>query len=256
MSAAAPTPAGPGPGPGPDPNPALPLPRRELLTESIADAIAEAIATRHLAPGMRVVETTLARSYQTSRVPVREALKILHTQGILTGGGHRGYRVAEFNARRVAQVAEVRLLLEVVLWRDTLARWRRDGPQLAPLEAVIGRMEMAARGQDFRAMLTCDLEFHRAICVQADNDIAYSAWNNIARHTLIIFNLARHRDRDLGFVVQRHRILLDRLRRDGDEPLDEAGLSALLREHIDGNRMRLADDEQPAQTPPASAGAR
>lgn len=218
----------------------LPLPRRELLAASIADAIAEAIATRHFGPGTRVVETTLARTYETSRVPVREALKILHTQGILTGGGHRGYRVAEFNHERVAQVAEIRLLLETVLWRDTLSHWRRNGAQLAPLERVLEKMERAARAKDFRAMLSCDLEFHRAICSQARNDIAHSAWEGIARHTLIIFNLARHRDRDLGVVVRRHRDLLDWIKVHLDSPVGEEDVRALLNEHIARNRMPMA----------------
>jgi DNA-binding GntR family transcriptional regulator len=229
----------------------LPLPTRQLLASAIADAIAEAVATRHLSPGLRVVETTLAKSYNTSRVPVREALKILHTQGILTGGGHRGYRVADFGPVKVAQVMELRLMLETILWRDAIARWRREGPDFAAVEAVLARMTQAARSGDFRGILKCDLEFHRAVCAHAGNDVAFLSWNAIARHTLIIFNLARYRDRDLRTVVSRHRDLLRWLRDHVDGPaVDEAALAALLRDHIQGNRLRLADDRA-ADAPPA-----
>src|SRR6056297_2495148 len=131
----------------------LPKPKREFLASAIADAIAEAVATRHLRPGTRVVETTLAKTYDTSRVPVREALKILHTQGILTGGGHRGYRVAKFSRTQIAQVTELRLMLEVILWRDAMLRWQADGADLAEIEAQLVRMEVAARSDDFRSML-------------------------------------------------------------------------------------------------------
>lgn len=223
------------------PMPGLPQPKRELLTSAIADAVAEAIATRHLNPGLRVVETTLAKTYNTSRVPVREALKVLHTQGILTGGGHRGYRVAEFTPEKVAQVMELRLLLETVMWRDAMERWRRDGPDLSAAEAVLEKMALAARGGDFRGILKCDLEFHRAICAQAGNDIAYLCWDAIARHTLIIFNLARYRDSDLRKVVTRHRELLGWLRAHIDRPCDEATLRRVLSEHIEGGRAAEAD---------------
>ena len=84
----------------------FPRPRRSLLAHSIADSVAEAIATGHLGFGERVVETALADKYEVSRVPVREALKVLATQGILVGGGHRGYRVATFSPEKIEQVRE------------------------------------------------------------------------------------------------------------------------------------------------------
>jgi len=223
------------------PTGALPMPRRKLLAVAIADAIAEAVATRHLGPGLRVVETTLAKSYNTSRVPVREALKILHTQGILTGGGHRGYRVAEFTEEKIAQVVEMRLMLETILWRDMLRRWQAVGADFAPLDEVLARMGQAARGGNFRGMLACDLDFHRAACAQSGNDIAYSSWNAIARHTLIIFNLARHRDRDLRTVVQRHKALIAWLQDAATRLVDEAEVRAVLQDHMQGNRGAVAE---------------
>ena len=57
------------------------------LADNIANVIANAIAARHLLPGERLVETALAERLGVSRVPIREALKVLHAQGILTGGG-------------------------------------------------------------------------------------------------------------------------------------------------------------------------
>jgi len=225
----------------------LPQPKRELLASAIADAVAEAIATRHLNPGLRVVETTLAKTYNTSRVPVREALKVLHTQGILTGGGHRGYRVAEFTPEKVAQVMELRLVLETIMWREAMARWRRDGLDLSEAEAVLEMMALAARGGDFRGILKCDLEFHRSICAQAGNDIAYLCWDAIARHTLIIFNLARYRDRDLRMVLSRHRDLLGWLRKRIDTLCDEAELRSVLREHMHGTGVSRTTERSAAE---------
>lgn len=215
----------------------LPKPKREFLASAIADAIAEAVATRHLSPGTRVVETTLAKTYDTSRVPVREALKILHTQGILTGGGHRGYRVAKFSKTQIAQVTELRLMLEVILWRDAIVRWQKDGPDLTEIEAQLVKMEIAARSDNFRSMLRCDLDFHRAVCEAAQNEVAYMCWQAIARHTLIIFNIARYRDTNLDVVVARHWKLFEWLKtKISDGPVNEADIRALLQDHIQIDR--------------------
>ena len=49
---------------------------------------------------------------------------MLHAQGILTGGSHKGYRVADFGPRTTQHVLEVRLALEKFLLRDAIANWR------------------------------------------------------------------------------------------------------------------------------------
>ena len=187
----------------------FPRPKPALLAEAIADSVAEAIATGHLAPGERVIETGLAEKYGVSRVPVREALKVLATQGILVGGGHRGCRVASFAPEKIEQVFEVRLELETILLRDAVANWRRSGDGPGALDAVIETMRQAARADDLRGMLRADLEFHRAICRASDNEIAAALWNAIARHVLIIFNLARYRDVDLERALDQHLRLRD-----------------------------------------------
>jgi DNA-binding GntR family transcriptional regulator len=184
---------------------AFSLPKRVSLSESIADSMAEAIATRHLRPGERIVETALAERLGVSRVPIREALKVLHAQGILEGGGHRGYRVASFDPATIEKVFEVRLMLETFLLRDSVVNWRAGKADPEILDAIIRQMEAAAKAGDGRASLRADLEFHRAICRASGNPIAATLWEAIARHVLIIFSLERYRDSDLFAVADQHR---------------------------------------------------
>ena len=147
----------------------FPQPKRLSLAESIADSVAEAIATRHLRQGERVVETALAARFGVSRVPIREALKVLHAQGILPGGGHRGFRVANFDPDTIGKILEVRLMLETFLLRDAVERWQRQEADPSALDAAIKLMEMAARAGDRSASLRADVEFHRAICRASGN---------------------------------------------------------------------------------------
>ena len=217
----------------------FPRPRPALLAEAIADSVAEAIATGHLAPGGRIIETGLAEKYGVSRVPVREALKVLATQGILVGGGHRGYRVASFAPEKIEQVFEVRLELETILLRDAVANWRQGGEGLRALDAVIETMRQAARADDLRGMLRADLEFHRAICRASENEIVAALWNAIARHVLIIFNLARYRDVDLERALDQHLRLRDWIRarvEEGTQARATGDFRSTLERHFQSRR--------------------
>jgi DNA-binding GntR family transcriptional regulator len=211
---------------------AFPQPKRLLLAESIADSVAEAIATRLLSPGERIVETSLADKLGVSRVPIREALKVLHAQGILSGGGHRGYRVASFEPATIEKVMEVRLMLETFLLRDAIANWRSGVEDPVELNIAIEQMRMSARAGDARASLRADLEFHRTICRASRNEIAATLWNAIARHVLVIFSLEPYRDKDLSKVARQHEAFRDWVlsQLTADPSLDE--LRTALEDHL------------------------
>ncbi len=187
----------------------FPLPKRISLAESIADSVAEAIATGHMQQGERVVETSLAERFGVSRVPIREALKVLHAQGILSGGGHRGFRIASFGMETIDKIFEVRLMLETFLLRDAVDRWRQGLANPADLDLSIRQMEIAAKTDDRRASLRADIEFHRTICQASGNLISTTLWEGIARHVLIIFSLEAYRDSNLYAIAGQHRDFRD-----------------------------------------------
>jgi DNA-binding GntR family transcriptional regulator len=210
----------------------FPQPRRVLLPESIADSIAEAIAARLLAPGDRIVETALSEKLGVSRVPIREALKVLHAQGILSGGGHRGYRVASFSAETVEKVLELRLMLESILLRDAVRNWRAGTDDPAELDLPIARMQMSARARDGGASLRADLEFHRAIARAARNEVAETLWNAIARHVLIIFSHERYRDSDLHAVARQHQAFRNEIFGWVEAEAEPARIKTALEDHL------------------------
>lgn len=220
----------------------FPHPQRTSLAESIADTVAEAIATRHLQPGERIVETALAERLGVSRVPIREALKVLHAQGILTGGSHRGYRVAAFGPETIDKVVEVRLMLETFLLRDAIAQWRAGKGTPAVLDQPIREMDMAARAGDGRGSLRADLSFHRAIRRAANNEVAGTLWDAIARHVAIIFALERYRDDDLGAVTRHHMALRDLILAQVARP----GTAEDLRRAIEDHLLQVARSKAPA----------
>lgn len=212
----------------------LPQPKRISLSESVADTIAEAISTGILTPGERIVETMLVEKLGVSRVPVREALKVLHAQGIISGGGHRGYRIAAFEAGVTQQIMEVRLSLESFLLRDAIANWRAGLGSLAALQPSIDHMKASAAAGSLRNSLVADLEFHRAIRDAADNPIVGTLWDTIARHVLIIFNFERYRDEDLDAIPRQHEQFRDWIAAQVDKKQAPAfkDIQAALEDHM------------------------
>jgi DNA-binding GntR family transcriptional regulator len=207
-------------------------PQRESLADKIADLIAKAISTRHIEPGSRIVETALAERLGVSRVPIREALKVLHAQGILTGGGHRGYYVATYGPVVTQEITETRLMLERFLLRDAIENWRSGAADVERLEEPLRDMRRAAKTDDIAASLVADLEFHRVIREASGNAIVGTLWDALSRHVMIVFNFERYRDTDLKASTKQHEEFRDFIVEQIARPTTPEALGAALENHI------------------------
>jgi len=206
-----------------------PLPSARGLGERVADAIVEAIAQGELRTGARVPEVDLARRLGVSRVPVREALKILETQGIVEITPHRGGRIAALDERRVQQIREVRLTLEQLAAREARLVFAAEPAWLDRLHTVIGCMEDRARRSDWSGVNKADLAFHRELVVASGNPIVLPLWDALARHVRIVFGWETQGRVDPQAIVAEHEALCAALA--GDADLDDAMARHILEEH-------------------------
>ena len=199
------------------------------LGESVADAIVDAVAQGTLEPGQRIIEVELARQLKVSRVPIREAIKLLHAHGILNVTPNRGARVAPFDAEVIDRVFEVRVGLERIAVRDAMRAYRREPRLLDGLREIISRMERMARWSDWVEFRKCDVAFHREICRASGNEIVLKLWEALARHITIIFGRELASERNFKVVIDQHQKLLE---------LFEAGDDGVER-IIEGHILRL-----------------
>ena len=201
-------------------DPVLSLVRTRSLADQVADSIVEGIANGVIAPGQKIIEVSLASQLQVSRVPVREALKILETQGIVVSRPHRGVRVVEFDKSKIAQVYEVRLFLEKIAMRDACANRDNMPRLLAKLDKVIDRMEQDLARGDLLGVSKADMEFHHEICLASENEIAIILWETLSRHMMIIFEQELKDDADRAHIVDHHRVLRHLLETAGPRELE------------------------------------
>ena len=139
-----------------------PLAQQGTLAAGARQAILAAIGDGDLAPGKRYSVAQLAEQFGVSRTPVREALLVLEREGRVRFERNRGVRVLETTAHDLAEVFELRLLLEV-------PATARSAPDLEALAAELDAMATHAASGDEAGFMDHDERFHDLVLRAAGN---------------------------------------------------------------------------------------
>ncbi|RSS78807.1 GntR family transcriptional regulator [Streptomyces sp. WAC06614] len=124
-----------------------------IPAHAVCAAVRDDIVSGVFEPGSRLTEELLARRYGVSRVPVREALRTLESEGFVTTRRHAGAHVAEPTEQDAADFLEIRMLLEPLA--AARAARRRTDAHLKVLRGLVRLgQERARRGQvdDLRSL--------------------------------------------------------------------------------------------------------
>jgi DNA-binding GntR family transcriptional regulator len=134
--------------------------------EAVLSALRQAIVRGELQPGEQIRQEALAERFGVSRVPLREALKILEGEGSVTYRPHRGYFVAELSLDDLLEVYRIRQLLEAEAVRVGLPLL--TDLQLGAIEAAVAACEEAGRSADVVAMTAANRSLHFGLFSAAD----------------------------------------------------------------------------------------
>ncbi len=198
---------------------------RELL-----EAVRELIVHGDLAPGSRVPERILCQRFGVSRTPLREALKVLAAEGLVTLLPNRGARVSAFDEGDLNDLFEVIGMLEAEAGR--LACERMSDAAIAEVQALHYRMYAHFLREELPEYFQLNQAIHDAILQGAGNPVLVSAHKRVAGRIL----RARYMSNRLGpdrwkQAVEEHGRILDALvRRDGES------LAGILRTHLANKR--------------------
>ncbi|AXG81040.1 GntR family transcriptional regulator [Streptomyces paludis] len=221
--AAPPVPGGAGPFGGP----AAPV-RRHSVRGQILDALRDALVGGELVPGEIYSAPALGERFGVSATPVREAMQQLALEGAVQVVPNRGFRVTERGAGELAELAEVRALIEVpVLLR--LAR-TVTAEQWAALRPLAKATEVAAAVGDRAGYAESDRAFHRAVLALAGNQQLVMVADDLHRRSQWPLRGALlPRRADLAADAAEHTALLDAL-----IARDRAAVQSLARDHFTG----------------------
>lgn len=209
---------------------------RVRLEEQVYRSLRRSILRGQLPAGARLVQEELAARLGTSRLPVRDALRRLERDGLVEPDGRGTYHVVSWGPEELADLYEVRLLLEP---RAAARAAPRLGPrELAELRRLHGELERAASEGDVDAFVEANQRFHFLVYRGCGNArlarVIEGLWSglpplapvvvpdqmprSVTEHAEILRQLEARSARGAAAAVRRHvrnagRALLDCLRR-------------------------------------------
>jgi DNA-binding GntR family transcriptional regulator len=192
----------------------------DLVTQ-IARQITEAIVAGKLRPGARLTELQLSREFGTSRAPVREAARLLESQGLVVSSPRRGFFVRTLKAVDMRDIYELRIGLE--LHAAGIALGRISAAEIAALERQIAKLYALADAGSVESQIFEDFTFHRMLCAASGNARLLKVYDELATEMRAGITLIGKLYDDPHRIAESHEPILAALKKGDREEL----LSAL-----------------------------
>lgn len=160
--------------------PFLPL-SRDGLVDRVAHSLVNAILSGAIRPGERLAESQIARQMDLSRAPVREALRLLESSGLVEYRANRGFFVHVISATSIRELYELRIVIETAAVR---ALTETNPGALPGLRAQMAELHrLADEGAEMMAHVSADMQFHRLICEGSGNRRFLQVFDQISNET-------------------------------------------------------------------------
>ena len=186
------------------------------VREKIYEHIRDQITYCRLNPGERLTESALANAFHASRSPIREALRQLESEGLLTFEPNKGFTVSKLSIRQVDEIYSIRWLLESYATRLTVESITSE--HIAFLEELNERCRVAAEKVDLPSWLQHNSAFHSYFYDHCGNEnlrmILQTLQRRIHRYKYIIVSVPGH---FRTYLSQHDGILKACRKRDGEK---------------------------------------
>jgi DNA-binding GntR family transcriptional regulator len=179
------------------------------LREQALASLRSAITSGQLPPQTPMVETELSERLQISRGTLREAMRQLQQEGLLTAGVTRGrLYVRQLGPKEIGEIYAVRAALEAMAARVLTQRADR-AETTEELRSLLHTMREARTDVDLEGRIEADLNFHRGLCRLTDNETLMHTWESLEgsiRMSIMFAGL----ERAIGNMdVSRHEAIVD-----------------------------------------------
>jgi DNA-binding GntR family transcriptional regulator len=209
----------------------------EINRTSVADQVASILRRRildgELPPGTPLQEVPMASSLGVSRNTVREATRILSLEGLLKRNAHRGVVVAQLSLTDVAEIYQIRRLLEIPA---VLASQREVSDVFAEMHSALEGYERAVESADWVRAVRFDLHFHTLLIHFHRNRRLESFYQKLIGELRMGMVLVDLRHDDPGGLVPAHRRIYQLLTNGETEEC-----ASLLAQHLRDSETRLTE---------------
>jgi len=185
--------------------------KRVCTRDYIRDTLVGRILDGTYPAGTQLKELHLAREFDVSQAPIREALRELEGSGLVTSQRFRGTRVRGADCAEMRESYELRMMLET----RAMTRAAPYEPQLLDdLSEFLRRMDLAVKADDSEDYIDNALRFHRRLVESSGNRTFLAVWDSLLwdiRGRIALRRLAEQ-GKSLKPLVSVHRALLGRMR--------------------------------------------
>lgn len=180
---------------------------RTSLRQQALDALRRAISSGELAPGTHLVETELSEMLKISRGTLREALRELQLEGLVSAGARGRLSVRHLNAKEIQDLFAVRAALESLAAR-TLSSLPDRSRIVTTLREGIDAMSRAEH-DGLEERIEADLNFHRTLVALTENETLARSWQAL-EGTIRMSIMFAGKDRAISNMdVHRHSEIVD-----------------------------------------------
>ncbi|MCZ4280763.1 GntR family transcriptional regulator [Kiloniella laminariae] len=161
--------------------------KRQTITEAVAEALREEILTGQQKEGVQLRQDAIASRFNVSRIPVREALRQLEAEGLVTFYPHKGAVVSILSRTEICELFDIRRLLESDLLKRAIPQMTQE--VLDEAENILKRYDIALENGEVALWGELNARFHHILYVAADRPktlaIVQNLHNNIDRYLRI-----------------------------------------------------------------------
>lgn len=195
------------------------------LRERIADILRTSILEAELKPGDPIVEATLAAELGVSRAPLREALQILNTEGLIEIIPYHKTVVRALKRRDIEELYSLRSVLETFAISRIIERGNIASVEI--LTDICTEMIHAADTQQTEQVSKLDHRFHDTIINESQHNLLISIWSNISQRVHQVLALRDMQRTDIRQMARSHQPIIDAI-----AAQDNALAGRLIQEHI------------------------
>ncbi|NQX13820.1 GntR family transcriptional regulator [Microbacteriaceae bacterium VKM Ac-2855] len=199
---------------------------RVNLRQLALNALRRAITSGEIAPGTHLSEVDLAQRLRISRGTLREAMRELEQQGLITAGARGRMLVRVLTPKEIHDIFDVRGALESLAARRLVESEDRESSLTRVREALAA---MAAASTDaLEARIEADLEFHRSLVAATGNATLVSSWEALEGSIRMSIMYGGFERATTNMSIERHREIVDAIE-SGDVSLARETIMAHMR---------------------------
>ncbi|HVY15594.1 MAG TPA: GntR family transcriptional regulator [Rhodopila sp.] len=198
--------------------------KRQSLPETLAESLRERILNGEFREGDQLIQEAIADEYEVSRMPVREALRQLEALGLIVMKTHKGAVVTAMPQETVAELFDLRVLLECDILKHALPRFTDADAAVAA--AILVSLEEAYHRRDISAWGGLNWQFHKSLYTPANRPETLAVIEQVNVKTDRFIRLQLLMTGGIADAEQEHRELLQLCKARDKRAVD------FLRKHI------------------------